>query len=237
MPKRSAKEKKIKKTPKKKKKPRSRRCELEWRYDILYRWHAAVRVLLEMFFDRGHPTDPELYKDTVTVDVFLGAVMHVWNPATGFVFEIPPSQRVPEPTTVCFCRLESLGVKDLRELLKVLEPCKSKKLVLVLTHLPKPSVVTQTPPDTEIFTLDQLSCNITKHFLVPQHRLMTKSNVRKVLKRLRVDSASVFNKILVTDPICRYYGAKVGQVFEIRRSTPEGHSFRTWRVVTRVPLK
>ena len=217
------------------KKPRVKQCELTWRYDILHRWHTATQVLIEMFHSRGHPTDPEQFREQMTIDKFLLAVVHVWNPNTGFVFEVPPSSRVSEVTTVCFCRLESLGVKDLRELLKELGSI--KRLTLVLTNKPKPSVAAQTPPNTEIFTLNQLACNITKHFLVPQHRLMTKGQVTKVLKRLKVDSAAAFNKILVTDPISRFYGAKVGQVFEIRRPTPGGHSFRTWRVVSRVPLK
>ena len=66
---------------------------------------------------------------------------------------------------------------------------------------------------------------------------MTRNEVREVLSRLRLQSVSAFNKILVSDPVARYHGALVGQVFEICRPAPGGHSFRTWRVVTRVPLK
>lgn len=214
------------------KKPQRKRCELEWRRGPLLRWHTATRVLLEMFRDRGHPTDPELFEAEVDVDTFLEIVKQSWNAASGFVFQIPG----PTPVTVCFCRLEGLGIKDLRDLMEELGP-HHDRLVLIVGSAPKPSVLAQTPPNTEIFTLDQLSCNITQHTLVPAHRLMTKSEVKAVLSKFRLSSASGFNKILVTDPIARYYGAKIGQVFEIQRPTPGGHSFTTWRVVARVPLK
>ena len=89
----------------------------------------------------------------------------------------------------------------------------------------------------EIFTTNELSFNLLQHKLVPKHRLLDAKEVSELLKTYNLPSIQVFNKILVTDPVARFYGVGIGHVFEITRPTPEGHSFYSWRVVSRTPLK
>jgi len=70
--------------------------------------------------------------------------------------------------------------------------------------------------NTEVFTIDELLIVIIDHNIVPKHILLTNEEKEKYF--------SVFNhhprdmkKILVNDPIARFYGAKVGDLFKIIR--------------------
>jgi len=70
--------------------------------------------------------------------------------------------------------------------------------------------------NTEVFTVDELLVVIIDHNIVPQHILLTSEEKDKYF--------SVFNhhprdmkKILVNDPVARFYGAKVGDLFKIIR--------------------
>jgi DNA-directed RNA polymerase subunit H (RpoH/RPB5) len=67
-----------------------------------------------------------------------------------------------------------------------------------------------------IFIGDHLLFNITKHFLVPKHHLMSEeeykafvSTEKNLLRKLPL--------MFETDPIARFYGAKPGQIFRITR--------------------
>jgi DNA-directed RNA polymerase I, II, and III subunit RPABC1 len=70
--------------------------------------------------------------------------------------------------------------------------------------------------NTEIFTLDELLIVIIDHNIVPQHVLLTEDEKNKYF--------NVFNhhprdmkKMLLNDPVARFYGAKVGDLFKIIR--------------------
>ena len=70
--------------------------------------------------------------------------------------------------------------------------------------------------NTEVFTIDELLIVVIDHNIVPKHILLTLEEKEKYF--------TVFNhhprdmkKILVNDPIARFYGAKVGDLFKIIR--------------------
>lgn len=68
-----------------------------------------------------------------------------------------------------------------------------------------------------IFLGDYMLFNITKHFLVPQHHLMTQDEHKEFLKDKEKGFVYKLPKIYDTDPISRFYGAKAGQIFKIIR--------------------
>jgi DNA-directed RNA polymerase subunit H (RpoH/RPB5) len=68
-----------------------------------------------------------------------------------------------------------------------------------------------------IFLGDYMLFNITKHFLVPQHHLMTQDELKEFLKDKEKGFVYKLPKIYDTDPISRFYGAKPGQIFKIIR--------------------
>ncbi len=98
---------------------------------------------------------------------------------------------------------------------------KDKENNLVSKELQKPNY-----KNVEIFIQQSLIFNITRHVLVPEHRVLTEEE-EKSLK---------FNKkelptILKTDPVAKYYGMKTGQICRIKRpSTVSGFTYY-YRVV------
>lgn len=65
----------------------------------------------------------------------------------------------------------------------------------------------------ELFKEDELQYNCTKHILVSKHELLYKKDTKeaKEFKKYK------YPLILKTDPICRFYGFKIGDVLKITR--------------------
>ena len=68
----------------------------------------------------------------------------------------------------------------------------------------------------EIFNENELFKNITKHYLVPQHKLLDKDEISFLIKNLQIKYTNL-PKVKKQDPLSRYYGAKINDVFEITR--------------------
>ncbi len=98
---------------------------------------------------------------------------------------------------------------------------KDKENNMVTKELQKPNY-----RNVEIFLQQSLIFNITKHILVPEHKLLTEEEEKNFK----------FNKkelptILKTDPVAKYYGMKTGQICQIKRtSTVAGFTYY-YRVV------
>lgn len=74
----------------------------------------------------------------------------------------------------------------------------------------------------ESFLLKTLQFNITKHVLIPEMRILAKEEYDGVVEKFRTP-INKLPKFLITDPIVQYYGAKSGDLFEIKRiSTGSG---------------
>ena len=67
----------------------------------------------------------------------------------------------------------------------------------------------------QILYLNHLLFNITKHDLVPNYRIMLEKEKQKLIKNLFIEDETDLPKILITDPVARFYGVRVGQVCEI----------------------
>jgi DNA-directed RNA polymerase subunit H (RpoH/RPB5) len=71
-----------------------------------------------------------------------------------------------------------------------------------------------------IFLGDNLLFNVTKHFLVPKHTLLTDDEKTALLKQTNEKNLlGRLPKIFETDPISKYFGAVPGQVFKIMRES------------------
>ncbi|KAM0680117.1 DNA-directed RNA polymerases I [Glugoides intestinalis] len=70
----------------------------------------------------------------------------------------------------------------------------------------------------EHFLIDELQFNITKHCLVPKHRIMSEEEQVAFLVKMKCQKANV-PTILTVDPVSRFFGAKPGNIFEITRTS------------------
>ena len=82
----------------------------------------------------------------------------------------------------------------------------------------------------DLFSENDLLVDITEHFLVPPHILLSEAETKDLLERLSVP-ADKLPKIDVNDPVCRYYGFKPGQVIRIIRDSLVGGRTVAFRVV------
>ncbi|KAK8832738.1 hypothetical protein WA577_004132 [Blastocystis sp. JDR] len=82
----------------------------------------------------------------------------------------------------------------------------------------------------DLFSENELLVDITEHFLVPQHILLSEKEKTALLERLSIP-ADKLPKISIDDPICHYYGFKEGQVIKIIRNSLSGGRSVAFRVV------
>ena len=82
----------------------------------------------------------------------------------------------------------------------------------------------------EFFHTKELIINITKHELVPKHEVVEKSEINKILERYKV-KLSQLPKILLKDPVAKYYGLRRGEVVKIIRKSETAGLYVTYRLV------
>ncbi len=71
-------------------------------------------------------------------------------------------------------------------------------------------------PNTEIFLEEELMINIIEHEYVPKHIPLTEEEQQEVLEKYSLKRKQL-PKILLNDPISRYYNMKPGSIFKIIR--------------------
>ena len=67
--------------------------------------------------------------------------------------------------------------------------------------------------EVEIFYIDELVFNVTKHHYVPQHILLSKKEANIIYKAYGIDLPLLYKD----DIISKYYGAKLNDIFKIMR--------------------
>ena len=69
-------------------------------------------------------------------------------------------------------------------------------------------------PTMQIFHIKQLLFNITKHKYVPNHTILTDVEKKEIDDLYNIKNIA---KMKITDPVCRYYFAKIGDIIKITR--------------------
>ena len=76
----------------------------------------------------------------------------------------------------------------------------------------------------------ELEVNLTQHNMVPEHRLLSAEEKKTMQERYSLSDDQI-SRIQLDDPIAKYYGAKVGQVFKIVRSSQTAGRYVSYRIV------
>ena len=122
-----------------------------------------------------------------------------------------------------------VGVKDIRQLCEEMRKNDIQHVLLVLTNDLTSFAANEISTSSyriERWLLSALQINPTHFFLTPQHRLLS----AKEKKGLKV-TVSKLPKMLASDSIARFYGARRGAVFEITRKSPDGFAYLAYRCV------
>ena len=88
----------------------------------------------------------------------------------------------------------------------------------------------RTTAKIETFSFDDMIFNITQHVLVPKHELIDEKEKRALCKKLSINERRL-PQIKKNDPVCRYYGAEIGDVFKITRSSESTYQSTYYRLV------
>jgi len=169
----------------------------------------CIPVVEQMLRDRGYDGTPIVDEDTIQATSTTGDKVHV-HFVTG--------------------KKKGLGVGDVRAILE--ETPEDDRLILVyetsITYYAKQAIHQRA--NVETFQAKTLYYNVTKHVMVPPHRLLSPGEKEDMLISNHVNEDQC-KKILATDPVAKYYGANPGQMFEIKRCSPEGREYKVYRVV------
>ena len=124
---------------------------------------------------------------------------------------------------------ESLKKVQIRALL-----LKVSRVILIVkgeTSLAKKSINDlQAPFTLEVFSLDDIQVNITKHILVPKHSVLSGDKKQELLTHYRIKDHQL-PKIRVVDPIAKYFGVTRGDIMKIVRPSETAGRYVTYRVV------
>jgi DNA-directed RNA polymerase, subunit H, RpoH/RPB5 len=113
------------------------------------------------------------------------------------------------------------------------------KIIVVLSISTKIRQLIQndkTSPFTEIFLEKELLINIVDHVSVPKHIVLSAEMSKKVLEDYHIKKKEI-PKILLNDPISRYYNVKPGQIFKIIRPSETTCTAPYYRMVVKGLMK
>jgi DNA-directed RNA polymerase I, II, and III subunit RPABC1 len=71
-------------------------------------------------------------------------------------------------------------------------------------------------PYSEVFLEKELLINLVEHISVPKHELLNNEDAKKTLEEYGAKKKEM-PRIFITDPLSRYFNAKIGQIFRIIR--------------------
>ena len=75
----------------------------------------------------------------------------------------------------------------------------------------------------QYFHEDELSFNITHHSFVPEHRIVSQETKKEIMEKYKV-SEKQLPWIHNSDPVVKYHGGCIGDLFRIVRNTKDGLS-------------
>lgn len=107
------------------------------------------------------------------------------------------------------------------------------KIIVVgdITQRAQQSIQTNFPL-VEIFLKKEMMINLVDHIYVPKHILLSYEESEKMMNDYDVQKKDI-PRILLSDPVSRYYWAKIGQIFRIIRPSEMTGSSVYYRIVVR----
>jgi DNA-directed RNA polymerase I, II, and III subunit RPABC1 len=132
-----------------------------------------------------------------------------------------------------------IGVKEINSYQVKMKDAKVKRAILVVQPSPKaPSSQAVKAIETlahkgyliELFKESELLVNITEHVLVPKHIPLSGEEKDALMKRYKLKEHQL-PRMLITDPITRYYGLARGSVVKIVRPSETSGRYVTYRYV------
>ncbi|KAH8759311.1 RNA polymerase [Diaporthe sp. PMI_573] len=216
------------------------------------RFWRAWKTVHQMCKDRGYElTDEEVnpslekFKDEYTNhdgSVNRSRLQFSARPSEEMIRKSTPpataSNRNPEAECgeiyVEFMAENNMGIKDIKKFVQTVSAGNFRAGIMVTIGALSPSArravgATSAYTQVECFLLEDLLVNITHHDLVPTHVVLSKEEKAALLKRYRLKETQL-PRILLKDPIARYFGLRRGQVVKIIRSSETAGRYASYRL-------
>jgi DNA-directed RNA polymerase subunit H (RpoH/RPB5) len=127
-------------------------------------------------------------------------------------------------------------IKDSNDIDSFLDKYAKYNKYIVVTSLSKKAYKQlEEYPLTQVFQEIDLMVNILEHDLQPKFRLLTKTEVDEYFKAFE-NKKREMPRILDSDPVARYFGAKTGDILEIIRPSITTIEAVTYRIVVQGTL-
>eukprot|EP00884_Botryococcus_braunii_P011818 jgi/Botrbrau1/20637/Bobra.113_1s0061.1 len=185
----------------------------------------------EMLADRGYLVSAEDKDMTLEQFKFRFGDEPKKDELTVFV----PRQDDPTETIfVFFPEEEKVGVKTIKTYAERMRSDAVSRAIMVVASPMTPfarQCISEMQPKyhVEVFTEQELLINITKHVLVPDHRVLSPDEKKTLLARYKVKDTQL-PRIQFNDPVARYYGMQRGQVVRIVRPSETAGRYVTYRL-------
>jgi DNA-directed RNA polymerase I, II, and III subunit RPABC1 len=128
-----------------------------------------------------------------------------------------------------------VGVVTIREYIKEMQDNDVNQAIVVvkdaITAFAKQVFVEAKPLIIECFKENELLVDKLSHVLVPKHELLEEDEKKELLKIYKLKEGQL-PKILTSDPIARYFGARKGQIFKITRPSESSGDYIYYRIVS-----
>jgi DNA-directed RNA polymerase I, II, and III subunit RPABC1 len=116
--------------------------------------------------------------------------------------------------------MDELRAQNIPDIALKIEKSNVQKSIIVISGKITPSAHTGIHAlkakniHVETFTEEELQCNILKHTLVPIHVICSSKEKKQILEAYGITKEQIPH-IMTTDPVCRFLGAKSGQLIKI----------------------
>ncbi|KIO34278.1 hypothetical protein M407DRAFT_64359 [Tulasnella calospora MUT 4182] len=129
---------------------------------------------------------------------------------------------------------KNVGIKTMKKLISILEEKKIGNGVLIYSHTMTPACRKVIVQMAHVYRLQEfaesdLLVNITHHKLVPKHEILSPEEKKMLLERYRLRETQL-PRIMLTDPVSRYYGLRRGQVVKITRPSETSGRYASYRI-------
>eukprot|EP01134_Creolimax_fragrantissima_P000332 CFRG0332T1 len=197
-------------------------------------WRSR-KTVAEMCRDRGYIVeDADVSMTLEEFELKFGADPDPLELGTTFSKTLPNGN--DDSVLVVFCGVK-VGISTVKNLAESMEAARVKRAIFISRQPMTPSAkagiekIKMTGRIIEAFKETELLYNIVHHTAVPKHVVLTHQEKQDIMKKYKiVDTA--FPRLLMRDPVARYFGCARGQVLKIIRDSPMAGKQVTYRIVS-----
>lgn len=131
---------------------------------------------------------------------------------------------------VKFINYKLTTIRKITDIENFLDNKKAHKFIIVSNIQNKAMKQLQEYENTEVFNDYELKINLIDHILVPKHYILNDNQANEFLESYKFKSKDL-KRILITDPIARYYNLKKGQIIRIERPSINSGISIDYRIV------